>query len=71
LIELADGSEIRIVGYDKIEFSAQFIAADHVTRRTELRGDVRIKVARNGIAEALTIKTSKAVILPAPADATH
>jgi hypothetical protein len=71
VIVLGDGSEIRVVGFERIEFSAQSIAMDKATRRTELNGDVRIKVVRDDNTEALTIKTSKAVIVGAPSDVGH
>ena len=71
VIVLSDGSEISVVGQNRIEFSAQSIATDKATLRTELQGDVRIKVVRNDNTEALTIKTSRATIVRAPSNLAH
>ena len=71
VIVLSDGSEISVVGQSRIEFSAQSIATDKATFRTELRGDVRIKVVRNDNTEAMTIKTSRATIVRAPSNLAH
>lgn len=59
LITLDDGSEVRVASYDTIHVTSKTIATEH--GRTELRGDVRIKVMRNG-SEVMTINAASAVV---------
>jgi hypothetical protein len=61
LIVLGDGSEVRVGSSARIEATAQAMAMDHATGRMECRGEVRIKILRDG-SEAITITTSSAVI---------
>jgi hypothetical protein len=65
LIVLSDGSEVRVGSSVRIEATAHAIAEDRATGRMELRGEVQIKIVRDGF-EAVTIATSSAVITRVP-----
>ena len=61
LLTLDDGTEIHVLTFDKLEISAQQALSEPSKGRTELRGDVRVSVVRNGI-KRLEIKTHRAVL---------
>lgn len=61
VITLDDGSEITVLTADELKFSASQITGDRATGRTELWGDVKFAIKRNGV-DLATVRTPHAVV---------
>ena len=67
VIMIGDDTRIRVGPAERLELSARTITADRATNRTELAGDVRIRVTRSGEV-IVQVETDRAVVIHSPTE---